>query len=134
MRKYFKPTGLYKWTYIIGFPHNISYFIHWIYYSWQRAFRGYSEYDTWSVDRYLSEIIPEMIIKLIENQKGSPEGVSITEWEIILQGIREGFVAATRINNCEYEDGKEKEQYHKDLEVFNKGMDLLKEHFFYLWD
>lgn len=40
--------------------------------AWQRATRGWADRDTWNLDYYLLEILPEMIDYLCENTHGWP--------------------------------------------------------------
>lgn len=80
---------------------------------WQRATRGWADRDTWNLDSYLLEILPEMIDHLRENAHGWPgeyQGFPTPEdWDkflkeeiiIPLQNAREN--QTTQINEYEEE-------------------------------
>jgi len=80
------------WKYKVAcFPFDVKCFI-------QRGRRGWSEKDVWSVDDYLTRIIPEMLRELAKNPMGCPEGFIDTEepyscdkWSAKLREIADGL-------------------------------------------
>ena len=113
---------------------NIKWFFRWLKWSYQRAFNGYSQCDTWGIDYYLVRILIPMITRLRNRDIGYPESCSSPEvWNSILDQIIEGFKAAERLLNLEYESDF---HYHmrKDEVIFKNGMRLFTEYFFNLWD
>ena len=96
---------------VIGFPRLAYRHIKW---TWQRAWRGWDDTMTWSIDYWLSETMPKLIEKMRQH-KGYP-GILITEdiaklpqdeidkiciekWNIILDDIVAGFNAAIQISD-----------------------------------
>jgi hypothetical protein len=145
MREYFKPNNY--WGHDLRhWLRGIKNFFRWVKWSWQRAFRGWADCDVWSVDSYLSEIIPPMIERLNRITHGYPADLEGGEkkWGEILTKIQQGFEASRRIRNLDNwekdtpwsdEDVKSfKQADDKDFERMNEGLELFKEHFFSLWD
>jgi len=101
MKYIFKPEISYNWRRPENWLRIIKYDI--IDYTkclWQRAFRGYSHRNIWSIDYYLTKIIPLMIKQLKEDTHGYPGGEdinSLEEWQKILDKMILGFEAAKRI-------------------------------------
>ncbi len=145
MREYFKPN--------IFWGHNlrcwlngVKYFFRWGRWSWQRAFRGWADCDVWSIDSYLSEVIPPMIERLNGITHGYPADLYGGEkkWGEILTKIQQGFEASSRIRNLDNWDKDSpwteedverfKQADDRDLERMNDGLELFKEHFLSLWD
>jgi len=125
---------------------NIKYFI-------QRGKRGYSNQDLWNVDSYLCEIIPPMVRHLKDTQTGCPSEFfdaskvndECWKWKAVLEEIAQGFEAAQEIGNthCSYRKNNDNgsfsyefdEERAKQLRAkFERGIELLKETFFGLWD
>jgi hypothetical protein len=133
MKEYFKcETG--TWKYLPNWLGNIKYNFKWIKWSWQRAFRGYADCDCWSVDGYLSVIIPDMLRHLKKYSHGIPtdkDGEQFTEqvWNDVLDKIIAGFEAAKRMTNDD-----NPQEYDIDFLIFEEGMKLFNEHYFSLWD
>ena len=121
----------------------------------QRLTRGWDDRVVWSVDSWLSEIMPDILNTLRKNKQGTPgkcfEGMTpegahgdYSEeqfktakelWDKELQKMIAGFVAAEKINNLEY-NWKDKESNEEKilLKVFRDGMDSFKNYYFSLWD
>jgi hypothetical protein len=158
-----------RWKYIDRFVpdgfdgYNLSFFITkpWEFpkscyrhakWAWQRVFRGWDDRVTWSLDSYLSEMIPQWLEHLKATSSGVPmdfyeekdwtnpsSEITETEMELAvkkfnstLDEMSEGFLAYKRIqeeslwtNNPEYEGLNNK---------FNKGMELFVKYFSDLWD
>lgn len=81
--------------------------------AWQRATRGWANRDTWSLDNYLLEILPEMIDHLRIHTHGYPgygEFDTPEKWDkflkeeiiIPLQNAREEQTTQTNEHNEEY--------------------------------
>jgi hypothetical protein len=145
----------YRTGYTITHPWNIYKGIrNEIKWAWQRVFRGYDNRIIWSLDYYLSEMLPIWLRELKQEKAGIPtvcfeeddwdndkceykKGAierACNKWDDILDGMIEGFEAhkkaeddctSWKIGTPEYEEYRKK---------FNKGMDLFKEYFNCLWD
>lgn len=79
--------------------------------AWQRATRGWADRDTWNLDSYLLDILPEMISHLGENTHGFPIDFPTYEsWQdylqneivIPLQNAREEQTTQKNEYNAEY--------------------------------
>lgn len=89
----------------------------------------------WSVDYFLNGILPSMLDKLRKVNHGWPgEPMTFEEFNGdggIIDQIAEGFRAAKKINDMEYEGQEEMIA----LEIaFDHGMNLFKQYYFDLWD
>lgn len=112
--------------------------------AWQRAFRGWDDQAIWSIDGYLSKLIPELVGRLRVIKHGIPidcfdgldhdenycyseesEKIASERWNKILDEIVEGFVLYLK------DDFYKNEEYQ---EKFNKSFDMLKKYFGNLWD
>lgn len=60
----------------------------------QRVTRGWADCDVWSIDWWLSEIIPATVDRLRILDNGHPSELTPEEWAQILLEIAEGFRAA----------------------------------------
>lgn len=62
----------------------------------QRARRGFSDEDTWSLDEYLSRVIADSVQRFAEVTNGRPGDISPEEWQETLAKIARGFRGAHR--------------------------------------
>ena len=128
---------------------SVSKIIDNIKWAWQRVFRGWDDRAVWSIDFYLSKLVPELITHLQKKGVGipvaifselfSPVGPYVTDvtseqenlakekWNSVLEEIKVGFEA--------YRDAMEKgedqlqvvysEKYERSWELFRKYFDCL---------
>lgn len=116
----------------------------------QRGYRGYADCDVWSMDGYLTDIIPAMIRRLMTYKNSyPPEFQNIEEWLQILDEIASGFELmkaweedyAAVLGDSTYVnfknpvwkaklEAKEKEVYEK----FEKAKELFCKWYGHLWD
>jgi hypothetical protein len=81
-------TGGYMPWYPRNWWSNIRYFFRTIKWGWQRATRGYSDYDTWNLDVYYSNMMIASLGQFRAETKGYPGYMnSIEEWYAILDKI-----------------------------------------------
>jgi hypothetical protein len=125
--------------------------------AWQRVFRGYDDRIIWSIDGYLSRMIPLWVMQLKNNGIGFPMAMYNDEdldeknnyeasedstkkasdkWNAILDQIADGFESYSKIeeeylypNKPGFED-----RYIELNNRYENGFNLLKEHFSDLWD
>ena len=98
---------------------------------YQRARRGYSYRDCWSLDSYLAEVIVGGIGVLREKSPGYPGNLqSMEEWDAILAQIQKGF---SLIRDGDYVYWQEKERLAAE-EKIKRAKDLLMTYFEGLWD
>ena len=104
----FAPYG-YVATYALRHP--LKYIRHWLYeikFFFQRGWRGWADRDTWSIDYYLSSILPGALRHLQEHshtyveQEGMTEEEAVAEWGRILHAIADGFEASVKLDEGEY--------------------------------
>jgi hypothetical protein len=95
---------------------------------WQRARHGYSDPDLWSLDHTLARLII-VGTERMQHGIGYPgNGITFEEWHAVLAQIETGFR-----NRVALYDGCRMATPEDDAE-FAAAFDLLKEHFWSLWD
>lgn len=116
-------------------------------YAWQRVYRGWDDRAIWSIDFYLSKIIPEMLKELKERKAGVPGNIlndedfdkelfmvpddaldrAMLRWDTILDEIIEGFEEYynAQISGDNF--------YTEKSEKFNKAWDNFRKYFQNLW-
>lgn len=143
----------YRPSYILIRPHmivrEIGQEIKWAY---QRVVRGWDDRVVWSVDCWLNDIMPEILLQLKNDKVGVPvqmfvgmthgdnyeytdeqHDIAKQKWNDELDKMITAFVVAKKLNNLEY-DYKDKVQEEILTKLFNQGMDSFKEYYFNLWD
>lgn len=81
-------TGGYMPWYPRNWFDNIKYFFRTIKWGWQRATKGYSDYDTWDLDVYYSRMMIASLSQFRAETKGYPVCMNdIKEWYAILDKI-----------------------------------------------
>jgi hypothetical protein len=109
---------------------------------YERGRRGWSVRDTWSMDGYLSSIIPPMVEHLRDNGHGWPgDPMTVDEWNEILITIARGFRAHAEVCNLDYitDDEHYNHEKHKPMEdalmkEWKKGATLFIKWYGHLWD
>jgi hypothetical protein len=132
MTKYSPPLGNYNYAaylyqpqkYLIALYDRAKWFI-------QRGYRGYSDRDTWSIDWYLCEWMPAALATLKKRKIGHPFGESQKSWRAKIDRMINAFVLARKIQNYDY---KTTEEMQTAMKQFRKDFNLVKTHFFDLWD
>lgn len=122
----------------------------WLRFAYQRFTRGYTDYDWWGLDRYLSVLLPAMLRQLRDHHHGVPVNPDITtddpeagyhdseEWVQILNEMIDGFEAMRQIIDYEGLDSPYEETYRPwyDARIakFQRAMELLGKYYLALWD
>ena len=143
---------------------NIKDFFRGFKYTYQRATKGYCDYDLFSISDWFLEMFPNMLKEFSDGTHSYPWDMEENEWRKYLVEMREHFLNACK----EYEDSspearKEYDELYKDfpLELYNtkereekvkkyykkvkeyddykqeelkKGMDMFQKRFWDLWD
>lgn len=129
MTKYGPPFGTYNYSAYLYQPHKYladlfreaKYFI-------QRGYRGYSDRDVWSIDWFLTTIMPPILRRLKKTTHGYPTpNMGMKRWQKKLEKMAQTFEVARRIQ--EYDKDSLKLQ-----KEFNRGMQDFVKYFFNLWD
>lgn len=126
------PFGMYNYAHYLCKPHEYirelfaecRWFV-------QRGQRGYSDRDVWSIDYYLCSWMPQALRDLKRSKHGYPIGMSQKTWEQKLDSMTEAFQVAKKINNADY---RTPEAYRRALKQFRRKFNVVKMHFFDLWD
>lgn len=103
----------------------------------ERLENGFSTYDWWNFNSYLSWVIIGGLKKFLKDGNGYPGGTTKEEWDKDLQTMIEGFEANEALqgfegygfNNVTYEE------WSKPLEdKWERGIKLFLENYGTLWD
>lgn len=70
----------------------IPWFFRTLKFSWQRAVRGFSDYDVWDLDSYLAILIEESLTHLANTAHGCPDAADNMEsWQNVLKNTAKYF-------------------------------------------
>jgi len=132
MTKYSPPLGNYNYAAYLYQPHlyvrdlylQAKWFV-------QRGHRGYSDKDTWSIDWYLCTWMSDALAMLKKRKLAHPIGMSHKAWMAKIDRMINAFRIARKIQNYDYKTTRECQAA---LKQFRKDFNLVKIHFFSLWD
>lgn len=79
------------WKFRYGPIKWLKYFICSFKYAYQRATRGYCDYDVWNCDNYYTHIISDTLHALADNHMGYPGDMTPESWTATLHEIAEHF-------------------------------------------
>ena len=116
----------------------------------QRFKRGYADVDVWNFESWFLDTIPKMLTQLKKQLHGCPINMEFEDWENYLQEMINHFEVASTIDDVDDyypEDYVYLSEAEKDLlreksvehikhckEELHKGLQMLEERFFDLWD
>ena len=116
----------------------------------QRFKRGYADVDVWDFESWFLETIPKMLTQSKEQLHGHPVDMEFDEWENYLQEMINHLEVASTIEDIDDyypEDYKYLSESEKNSlreksiehvkyceEELHKGLKMLEERFFDLWD
>ena len=116
----------------------------------QRFKRGYADVDVWDFESWFLDIIPKMLTQLKKQLHGCPINMEFEDWENYLQEMINHFEVASTIEDIDDyypEDYKYLSESEKNSlreksiehvkyceEELHKGLKMLEERFFDLWD
>ena len=100
---------------------KIPYCIKRIYWFFQRAYFGFSDYDTWNFDYYLATIIIGGLKHL--KQYSHSAKPSQEEFDIMIEGFEANLLMID-----------DPSLYDELKPIFDRGMELFHKYFNYLWD
>lgn len=152
-----------KQNYRMGLFNRIKWWLRRAKFARQRARWGFSEYDVWDLDAYLSDLLRDMFAYLAKHHMSHPYDMTSEEWQQTLINISECFAQYNRdfptpaydeyhktVKRTKNEDGsitvesslealekwrqEEKEQYQHKMEKLKEGFDLLYKYYPNLWD
>lgn len=96
----------------------------------QRGRKGYSIYDTWSLDSYILKWLPQAIADMRANTHSHPIDMTHDEWLTVLTTIEDGLNAGVRVLDV----GRTDDETVCDREQFEFAWALMGKVFFNLWD
>ena len=122
----FKMCAYCPWRYPSNWWSNIKQFFRHFKWAWQRASRGYCDYDCFALDDYYLKLIPATLRELAKDTHGYPEEFgTIDKWQEEIIKIAEDFEAAA-MNEEEYfqnenwfEEADKKGTLVKDFREYN---------------
>ena len=97
-----------------------------IYWFFQRGYRGFGDNDTWDFDNYLATVISQGLKQIKKYHHGAEP--TKKELDIMIKG----FEANLKIQELNFDPQSNKVIILK--LKFNRGMELFKKYFNYLWD
>lgn len=101
----------------------------------ERVTRGFSEYDWWNFNSYLTFVILGGLKKFKEDGNGWPGGIKQEEWPIILDKMIAGFEAQEDLSEHWPAKGQSYEDWQRPLlEKWDEGSALFIEYYGTLWD
>lgn len=102
----------------------------------QRVKRGFSDYDWWGFDSYLTFVILGGLKKFKKDANGYPADLTQEEWNDILDKMIAGFEASEAIKNLPFVSSTEQfeEAQSALIVVRDEGMALFVKHYGQLWD
>jgi len=132
MTRYSPPGGHYNYAHYLYQPHHYLKDLY-LEAKWfvQRGRRGYSDRDTWSIDWYLCTWMPEALKTLKRRRIGHPATMSAKSWNAKLDRMINAFIIGRKIQNYDY---KTPAEARAAVRQFRKDFNLVKTHFFSLWD
>lgn len=118
---------------------KIEEFFRGIKWKFQRARRGYSDYNLWSIKDWFWDTFPHMLRDFSKDLHGCPIGMEYEEWLDIL--VR--MAITLERSNPNYWEDQLPDDYDRDqlIECFDQAekhwgmfIDMFKQYFYDLWD
>ena len=135
----FKMCAYSPWSYLPNWWSNIKQFFRHFKWAWQRAIKGYCDYDCFALDDYYLKLLPATLLSLAENSHGYPDKYGAFEnWQTKIREIATMLEEADKIDPIMDSTSKNFEEVEdlqkaKDI-LLKRGFDLLCEDFWHLWD
>lgn len=125
----------YKKRYIFS---HLKYFLKNIKYAWQRATKGYCDRDLWNLDIFYLNLFINTLTNFKKNLHGAPSEFfdkekenQVERWENYLKEMIEHFKNAQYDFNGPDGEGRSVDFLNQELK---KGLDMMYEVFYELWD
>lgn len=84
---------------LTNIPFNVKHFFKTIKWGWQRATKGYCEYDLWALDNYYSNLFSASIKQFAKVTHGHPYSLTEEEWDEVLNEISNCFYKCNEAND-----------------------------------
>lgn len=106
----------YSWKYPTCWLRNIESFFRGFKYTYQRATKGYCDYDLFSISDWFLEVFPNMLKEFADETYSHPYDMDEKEWGKYLVEMREHFLNACKeYENSSPEARKEFDELYKDF-------------------
>ena len=106
----------YSWKYPSCWWKNIESFFRGFKYTYQRATKGYCDYDLFSISDWFLEVFPNMLKEFADETYSHPYDMDEKEWGKYLIEMREHFLNACKeYENSSPEARKEFDELYKDF-------------------
>ena len=106
----------YSWKYPSCWLRNIESFFRGFKYTYQRATKGYCDYDLFSISDWFLEVFPNMLKEFADETYSHPYDMDEKEWGKYLAEMREHFLNACKeYENSSPEARKEFDELYKDF-------------------
>ena len=106
----------YSWKYPSCWLRNIESFFRGFKYTYQRATKGYCDYDLFSISDWFLEVFPNMLKEFADETYSHPYDMDEKEWGKYLVEMREHFLNACKeYENSSPEARKEFDELYKDF-------------------
>ena len=106
----------YSWKYPSCWLRNIESFFRGFKYTYQRATKGYCDYDLFSIFDWFLEVFPNMLKEFADETYSHPYDMDEKEWGKYLVEMREHFLNACKeYENSSPEARKEFDELYKDF-------------------
>ena len=106
----------YSWKYPSCWWKNIESFFRGFKYTYQRATKGYCDYDLFSISDWFLEVFPNMLKEFADETYSHPYDMDEKEWGKYLVEMREHFLNACKeYENSSPEARKEFDELYKDF-------------------
>lgn len=106
----------YSWKYPSCWLRNIESFFRGFKYTYQRATKGYCDYDLFSISDWFLEVFPNMLKEFADETYSHPYDMDEKEWGEYLVEMREHFLNACKeYENSSPEARKEFDELYKDF-------------------
>lgn len=107
------------WTFVRHFARNLKW-------TWQRATRGYSDYDVADIASFIFDTLPPAIQELNKTKTSHPGSMTFEAWTEVLTDIIISFSQAQEYGNLEMEEDANR--------CLATAFNLIQKYFWDLWD
>lgn len=126
----------YPWRYIRNWGHNFKQFFINIKWAFQRATRGYCDFDLWDLDYFYTKLFIDTLKNFSEKNQGIPnafynkddEQASVNAWSDYIMDMREDFV-----KTLEALEADTPEEWEEKSASIDDGLNKLKKVYYDLW-
>lgn len=125
----------FSWRYLSSWFKNIGLFFRTFKWAWQRATRGFADYDVWDLDHYLGTLTAATLIHLSNHHWGVPYEFQENpdEWTKWLQDTAD-LIKEAKHTEDDYSIQDWEIRHNKAKDLRHQVFERLEEHWEDLWD